>query len=91
METYKAPYPHCDMNVLHAPGKCVFCDDYPAAQNNRLVDGVNFTGDGPDPATEIRPLEVIEHWYGNVPKTQADLDADDKAWNEFWDNLDNDE
>ena len=61
----KAPYPHCDSNVLHAPGECRYCDMYPELQADRKRYGINFTGHGPDPATAQRPLEVINRWPGN--------------------------
>ncbi len=67
---YIAPFPHCDSLVLHAPGECVYCDMYPDAQAKRLVDGVNFTGHGEDPASAVRPLEIINRWGGNVPRTE---------------------
>lgn len=68
MEEYKAPFPHCDSNVLHAPGECVYCDMYPQEQQQRITNGINFTGHGLDPATEARPLEIVNRWYGNVPR-----------------------
>lgn len=69
----KAPFPHCDSNVLHAPGQCVYCDEYPAMQEERRLDGVNFTGQtNPDlkpcPAVSARSLDTIEKWSGNVAK-----------------------
>lgn len=68
MEEYKAPYPHCDNLVLHAPGECEYCDMYPDKQAIRITQGINFTGHGDDPATEHRPLTTINQWYGNIPK-----------------------
>lgn len=67
---YKAQFPHCDPLVLHAPGRCVYCDDYPKEQAARERDGINFTGQrfpekAPCPSTLRRPLEVIERWPGN--------------------------
>lgn len=64
--------PHCDDKVLHAPGACQFCDEYPERQAARVRDGVNFTR-GTDPAlrpcpsTEARGLDRIEAWFGNRP------------------------
>lgn len=69
-----ARYPHCDVKVLHAPGKCDFCDMYPEMQQWRIDSNTQFTGEDYsedqiwDPAQIIRPLEIIERWYGNVPK-----------------------
>lgn len=78
-----APYPHFDSNVLHAPGACVFCDLYPDAQAAREYEGINFTGYGPDPATDKRDLEVIERWGGDIPTTQGDLEEEDAAYEKF--------
>jgi len=69
---YKAPYPHCDSNVLHFPKFCVYCDQYPEKQAERIDKGINFTGQqdpnkAPCPAETNRPLDTINHWYGNVP------------------------
>jgi hypothetical protein len=67
---YQAP--HCDDKVLHAPGKCKYCDAFPTAQANRITDNINFTGEG-DPNKKQCPAEVrrsaatIHRWYGNVP------------------------
>lgn len=65
-----APYPHCDSDVLHAPGECEFCDHYPDRQNERAVAGINFTGHSdPDkskcPSEMRRSLDTIERWPGN--------------------------
>lgn len=38
-------FPHCDSRVLHAPGKCEFCDKHPDWQDLRLAWGIAFTGD----------------------------------------------
>lgn len=75
-----AEFPHCDPLVLHAPGACIYCDKRPAAQQARVAAGVNFTGEGPDPATAVRPLETIERWYGNTPKTLEDLAEEEAYW-----------
>lgn len=64
----KATFPHCDSLILHAPGECKYCDMYPERQKERMDNGVNFTGHGDDPATEVRPLDTINKWGGNVPK-----------------------
>ena len=83
-----APYPHCDSNVLHRPGSCVFCDKFPDAQLSRIYGRINFTGDSdpellPDPASIQRPLEVINRWGGNRATTQDDLDREQREWEEF--------
>ena len=70
--------PHCDSNVLHAPGRCVYCDrGFADLQEFRLLHGINFTGESdpaklPCPATAKRPVETIERWGGNVAKQNAD-------------------
>ena len=40
----EAPFPHCDPRVLHAPGECKYCDEYPEAQQKRVDEGIAFTG-----------------------------------------------
>ncbi len=70
---YTAPFPHCDSLVLHAPGECEFCDDYPDAQQDRIAKRINFTGHkNPHkeqcPAEKRRSLDNINRWYGNVPQ-----------------------
>lgn len=65
-------YPHCDAKVLHAPGKCGFCDVHPDWQELRLLWGVNFTGESVAgkvacPSEWTRSLETIEKWPGNRP------------------------
>lgn len=67
-----APYPHCDQEVLHAPGECEFCDQYADFQGQRLVDGVNFTGHSdpgfkPCPSDARRGLAGAHVWPGNRP------------------------
>ncbi len=69
----KAPFPHCDQNVLHAPGKCEYCDEYPEMQQERQRQHINFTGEGNRnkaqcPAEARRSLANINKWGGNVPK-----------------------
>lgn len=67
--------PHCDIDVLHAPGTCKTCDKYPSRQYNRVLAKVCFTGEGPRlgwdecPATRKRPVERINRWAGNVADT----------------------
>jgi len=67
----KAARPHCDAEVIHAPTKCEFCDHYPELQAERVVAGINFTGEQdpnkkPCPAEVRRPLQTINRWGGNI-------------------------
>lgn len=63
--------PHCDSLVLHAPGKCSFCDAYPDIQANRVRLRIRFTGDSEPadwarcPAESYRDSSTIEQWPGN--------------------------
>lgn len=41
----RAYAPHCDQTILHAPGKCVYCDHFPEWQEYRKVAQIAFTGD----------------------------------------------
>lgn len=47
-------FPHCNPEVLHAPGECYYCDCYPKRQAARSESGPPFT-----------PNEV-NGWSGNV-------------------------
>lgn len=38
-----ARHPHCNPEVLHAPGICVFCDLYPERQKTRAAGNTPFT------------------------------------------------
>lgn len=72
----RAPHPHCDDLVLHAPGECRFCDHFPARQQERVDAGINFTGQhdpDKDPCmSEVnRPLEKINRWPGNIPQPKG--------------------
>lgn len=63
-------FPHCDANVLHAPGKCEYCDAHPDWQELRTLWGINFTGETdpmkhPCPSLRYRSLDTIERWPGN--------------------------
>lgn len=78
----KAKFPHCDQNVLHAPGACVYCDKYPEAQMKRIEDYINFTGGddpnaSPCPSLRYRALEVIERWPGNRSHSQIEKNVID--------------
>jgi hypothetical protein len=59
------PVPHCDDLVLHSPGQCTYCDEYPDAQNQRLLLNIPFSGEGGSPDEERRPREAIDSWPGN--------------------------
>lgn len=67
-------FPHCDQRVLHAPGECEFCDQHRDWQELRAAWGIAFTGyepetnELPDPATQMRSLDVINRWGGNVAR-----------------------
>lgn len=39
------PYPHCNAEVLHAPGRCAYCDAFPERQMMREASGGGFTPD----------------------------------------------
>lgn len=63
-------FPHCDRRVVHAPGKCRYCDMSPELQAAREAWGINFTGEYDRdklicPAERERSLERIERWHGN--------------------------
>lgn len=47
-------FPHCNSEVLHAPGECHYCDHYPQRQAVHSASGTPFT-----------PLEA-NGWSGNV-------------------------
>lgn len=70
---FKMPMAHCDQTILHAPGKCQYCDHYPEAQALREWWNINFTGESdpskaPCPSEFRRAAEVRELWGGNRPK-----------------------
>lgn len=78
-------FPHCDPRILHAPGKCVFCDAHPDWQELREFWAINFTGEhdakkSSCPAELARPFEILNAWGGNRAKTDADLKRDEEAW-----------
>jgi hypothetical protein len=65
--------PHCDSAILHAPGECTYCDQYPDWQLIRDRWLINFTGhmaDGrtPCPSVWFRDPLVRDLWGGNVAK-----------------------
>lgn len=68
-------HPHCDPQVLHAPGVCEYCDHYPERQASRIETKTLFTGelakDGwtACPADRRRPPSGDAwhgNWHGNV-------------------------
>lgn len=68
-------FPHCDSEVLHAPGECAVCDLYPGRQQARVNGRVAFSGhdpvpgQDPCPADERRPKDSVSwhgHWGGNA-------------------------
>ncbi len=66
--------PHCDQRVLHAPGECRYCDDYPDWQELRKLWGIAFTGKTPGtremscPSDFTRGLAGSHVWPGNTPE-----------------------
>lgn len=54
-----AEYPHCNMQVVHAPGECYYCDKFPHLQRAREASGGPFT-----------PNES-NGWSGNVAAPQG--------------------
>ena len=73
-------FPHCDQRVLHSPGECEYCDRHPEWQALRIAWGIAFTGytpeghELPDPASQVRDIELIELWPGNRAKQPAQED-----------------
>lgn len=63
--------PHCDSAVLHAPGTCEYCDEFPEWQRARQAWGIAFTsyppknGQLPCPSEVRRDIDVINKWPGN--------------------------
>ena len=39
----EARYPHCNAEVLHHPGECEYCDEYPERQQMRVASNTPFT------------------------------------------------
>jgi hypothetical protein len=84
--TWDSNYPHCEPRVLHHPSECVHCADekYSPLHDFRERVGMNYTGhtDRPFPCIgeNERGLKSINSWYGNISKTQAQLDEQSKMW-----------
>lgn len=62
-------FPHCDMRILHAPGQCDVCDQYPRWKALREIWNVNYTNQNNPkktkcPAEAIRG-DLVNHWHGN--------------------------
>ena len=70
---YPIPAPHCDPQVLHAPGVCRYCDAYPRWQTKRTVAKMLFTEELPRegwqtcPAEKARGVDSINAGPGNRP------------------------
>lgn len=73
----EAAYPHCDMDVLHAPGECEYCDRYPERQTKRREARVAFTGHKPRrgerecPSDKRRGKGGAHVWPGNRPSPRT--------------------
>jgi hypothetical protein len=70
MNKNRAFAPHCDQSILHAPGTCEYCDDYPDWQEYRQVARINFSNENdpdkaPCPSLAFRTAEVRDRWGGN--------------------------
>lgn len=66
----RAYTPHCDSSILHAPGECEACDEYPDWQAFRTAQRISFTGQtdpdrAPCPSEHFRPAETRDQWPGN--------------------------
>lgn len=77
-----ARFPHCDGNVLHKPGECVYCDmpEFKQLHEWREANDINYTGHTdrsvPCPAEQKRKKDIINAWSGNQAKTQEQLDKE---------------
>lgn len=80
-------YPHCDARVLHAPGKCVYCDQS-GLQPLRVQWNIAFTdepvqpGQTPCPAMVARGSSSINSWSGNRAQTQDDIEREREEVNQ---------
>jgi hypothetical protein len=43
----RAAMPHCDQRIVHAPGECWACDQFPDFQELRRMWGIAYTGHTP--------------------------------------------
>lgn len=79
--------PHCDASILHPPGTCDACDEYPDWQALRELWRVNFTGQhdpakAPCPSEHSRTAKVRDRWAGNravSPEPPEPLSAEEVA------------
>jgi hypothetical protein len=74
--------PHCDQQILHAPGECDYCDEQPQWQALRKLWGIAFTGhlpirvldppfqELPCPSDWRRPLGLNQAWPGNQAQSK---------------------
>lgn len=84
--------PHCDSSILHAPGKCKFCDMSPELQEYRRLARIAFSGEpdelgnesvAPCPSTHFRSPEKRDLWGGNVAQPKKSR-AQELAEELFW-------
>lgn len=61
-------YPHCNTEVLHAPGSCVYCDYFPERQQMRQASNTPFS-----------PAEA-NGWQGNVAWTPQMVADEANHW-----------
>ena len=61
-------YPHCNTEVLHAPGTCRYCDEFPDRQAMRTASGTSFT-----------PAEA-NGWHGNVAQPGPRPPVPERSW-----------
>jgi hypothetical protein len=84
-------FPHCDARILHIPSDCVYCAKATWLQKEREDRGVSNTGHSnrswPCPADKVRSKSSQNSWGGNRPKTNKDLEEEDKFWKELKDKL----
>lgn len=84
-----AEFPHCDSRVLHAPGKCRFCDMHPEMQKEREQQKISFTGEParsgwfPCPAEQARSSSNLNAWHGNRAYGPDDPDPYEKLAKEL--------
>jgi hypothetical protein len=77
--TRRGTIPHCDSDILHALGSCIYCDGRTELHKAREVLRINYTGQHDKdkllcPAEVGRSTEKMELWYGNIPRTQKEHD-----------------
>jgi hypothetical protein len=76
--------PHCDQDVLHAPGECEHCDTHPDWQALRDLWGIAYTGHEPInrqlpcPSDHRRGTGNAHIWGGNRP-TNVDAPQEQTA------------